>query len=454
MWNPEEEHGVLSHREGEEQHLQAAIQASIDSEMAWHQQQRQEAYARDLQLALCVEDSEQLAHETNLRQQAVLTAQEHSSTQEEQIGSWDCPHCTLRNPPFTPKCQACDQSAPDHVLAFQPIQQDWRFGVELELLIPQGKRDGLSLESIAKDLTRLGSKVKYCGYSHETTSYWKIVTDSSIRENQPKRDLTMELVSPILQGMEGLQSLRQVLTHVRRLGIATNKTCGFHVHVDASSSSSSRLSSLSSLKRLAQCFCAVENAFDLIVSNHSSTTNGRKANSHRFCRSNRLAFGERSNRQRWDQIQGVTSRKELVQWMNPNQDRYRKLNMTNLCRDDRPSTVEFRQHGGVEDVSRAEAWVRLVIRFCQAVATQDRSSSSNSLPRNCLLDEGASLRSEVRALFGLVGCPGLEQFFSMDRQLVDVRRGPLTNEWKCGQCHKVFATSRSLSQHCAACRHC
>jgi hypothetical protein len=123
-----------------------------------------------------------------------------------------------------------------------------RFGLEIEIIGPDGKRDGYTLESIAKDLTPLGGgsagpKVVFMDYSHETTILdWKIVTDSSLSsENGEDRDLCFELVSPVLQGegMAGLESFRAVMANVRKLEIATDASCGFHVHVDAMSSTGS-----------------------------------------------------------------------------------------------------------------------------------------------------------------------------------------------------------------------
>jgi hypothetical protein len=73
---------------------------------------------------------------------------------------------------------------------------------------------------------------------------------------------------------------------------------------------------------------------------------------------------------------------------NPNNDRYRKLILTNLTRPDRPSTCEFRQHGGVSELLVAEAWIRLVLRFCSVTAGGVTASSS------CLLPQGAPLRVE------------------------------------------------------------
>merc|ERR1712095_82993 len=103
----------------------------------------------------------------------------------------------------------------------------------------------------------------------------------------------------------------------------------------------------------------------------------------------------------------------VVLSMNPQYDRYRKLNLTNLTKDDRPSTFEFRHHGGVQDLVEAEAWVRLILLFCQNIVT----SHPYEIEKKCLLHEQATVKDEVRALFDIVGCHGLEQVFTVDRKL-------------------------------------
>jgi hypothetical protein len=179
-----------------------------------------------------------------------------------------------------------------------------RFGVEIEIFVAHGRQDGMTLEWIAEQLTKLGTPSihhkgtnndthettdcwkndanlgppplkRYKGCAHETTDYWKIVTDSSLQGNHLNNDLCFELVSPILKGEDGLMSLRTIMENVRRLGIATNRTCGFHVHVDAEEEEESPLSNLPTLKRVAQSFASLKNAFDLLVSlswdDHSKT---------------------------------------------------------------------------------------------------------------------------------------------------------------------------------------
>lgn len=363
-------------------------------------------------------------------------------SQEHQQGAWDCPSCTVVNRPYSVSCNICSTKAPPHVLSFEPIHS--KFGVELEMMLSDGKQDGFTLESLAEKLTLLSSPlcVKFCGYTHETMDCWKIVTDASIQASKSDRDLSFELVSPVLEGEPGLFELRSMLESIRALGIATNASCGFHVHVDATDTS------LQSLKRIGQCFTSLEDAFDLLVArswDYSSLRDDRRANGNRYCQSNRFAFGDMSNQQRWRQIDEARTVRYLVNLLNPNNDRYRKLNLTNIIKNNRPSTIEYRNHGCVEELMEAEAWVRLVVRFTQTASLCGPTTVA------CLLPEETSVRTQLDCLFDIVGCSGLEQYFCVERRLFQNER--ITNEWKCATCGRRFTTSRSLAQHCAAIGH-
>ena len=407
------------------------------------QQQEGEEQTRQLTLALHESFSTNKKQKLNQELNAYATNYTVDRSEGRHAGCWDCPSCTLVNIPYASKCSACRAIAPSHVLTFEELPS-LRFGLEVEIVIPYGKTDGFSLQSIAKDLTSLGpEKVEFLGYTHATSDCWKIVTDSSIQANNGvHKDLCFELVSPILQGEaeRGLGQMRNIMDNVRKIGIETNASCGFHVHVDAEEGS--QMAGLSALKALSQCFIAVENAFDLLVSNDNGAR--RRTNQNTYCRSNRIAFAQKSNRQRWNEITSVRNKFQLVRKMNPNNDRFRKINLTNIVKDNRPSTCEFRHHGGVQDLQEAETWVRLILGFCY-------NATNSDMAKGCLLHEDAKVKDEVRALFDLVGCQGLEQFFTVDRQLFAEER--LKNEWRCKICRRGFVSSRSLSQHCEAVGH-
>ena len=249
-----------------------------------------------------------------------------------------------------------------------------------------------------------------------------------------------------------------MIENIRKLGVATNQSTGFHVHVDATSSkrlensaaynqASKSMGTLRGVQNVACCFLAFESAFDILVGlSWDKNEEHRRANQNRYCQSNRLKLGQVSNRQRFDRISSTRNYTQLVQLVSPT--RYHKLNLTNIIDRRRPSTCEFRCHGGVESIEEAEAWVRLLLRFCE----QASSSSSNvNIHQCCLLPQGSTPKDELRALFRLLNCSGLEQYFSVERRLFVEDR--IVNPWTCTVCHKIFKDSRSLAQHCTATRH-
>ena len=434
----------------EQQYIDTANRLDRESESLanrMHQEEADEVYVAALNTSATEHEAEQISR----RMETDVLKQKRQRTEERNQGCWDCGACTYTNLPYTKTCAVCGESAPATVLTFCPLAP-MRFGVEIEIIVPDGVRDGYTMESIATELTRIGPpKVHYAGYTHETTEFWKIVRDSSVGGNN-ENDLCFELVSPVLQGDDGLASLRAMLENVRRIGIATNSTCGFHVHVDATKATNpqQRVTSMGTLlgiKRVAQYFVAFENAFDLLVArsweqNHHSSN--RRSDVNRYCKSNRLVFGSLSNRQRWDQIESARNFTSLIHMINPDDDRYFKLNLTNIIHPRRPSTCEFRHHGGVEELPQAEAWVRLVIRFCEQASTGDR----------IILQERSTPKDELDAFFRLIGCDGLAQFFVAEKRLFGgSNNSGLSNDWQCKVCRRSFKTSRDLAQHLNMTRH-
>ena len=101
------------------------------------------------------------------------------------------------------------------------------------------RKFGIEIEFINADRTVLvnalraeGISCAYEGYNHTTRNHWKIVTDATVAGGY-------ELVSPPLQGEEGLLEVKRVLTimHENKRNSdmeLVNRSCGLHVHLDAS----------------------------------------------------------------------------------------------------------------------------------------------------------------------------------------------------------------------------
>lgn len=96
------------------------------------------------------------------------------------------------------------------------------FGIEIEAY-------NCTRERLARELTAAGINVQVEGYNHTNyRDHWKLVTDSSLNG-----DNSFELVSPILQGEQGLEEVEKVCWVLELCDVRVNDSCGLHVHMDA-----------------------------------------------------------------------------------------------------------------------------------------------------------------------------------------------------------------------------
>lgn len=132
-----------------------------------------------------------------------------------------------------------------------------KFGIELEVA-------DISRSKVICVFNAIGVAIKEEGYNHATRGYWKIVSDASVRNG-------FEVVSPVLYGEEGLESVRAVVTALNDAGASVNKTCGFHVHFDA------RDLSVTSVKAIIMRYAAHETEIDAFM------PPSRRADTNKYC---------------------------------------------------------------------------------------------------------------------------------------------------------------------------
>ena len=218
-----------------------------------------------------------------------------------------------------------------------------KFGIEIEAY-------NVDMRVLSAAINAAGVACAVEGYSHQTRAHWKIVSDCSIRGNQG-----FELVSPILEGNNGLMQVEVVCQVLNTLNARINTSCGLHVHIDA------RDINTDGLKRVSKMWMKYENCFDTIV------TPSRINNSY--------AKGLRCKYESLDKafaaIDKATTRNDIINAMNGDgygTSRYHKLNFESLLRH---GTIEFRQHQGTVDGAKITNWVKLVGRFIEcAVAAK------------------------------------------------------------------------------------
>lgn len=252
------------------------------------------------------------------------------------------------------------------------------FGLELEMT----SATHVSTQNVADRMPVHCDVVDSWRQGRASSGSWKLVPDGSIvcSTNAPSCN-TFELVSPVLEGGEGLSRVSQVLRAMPP-EIQVNKSMGFHVHIDVSNLS------VQQLVKVCQNFCKYEDVMDALLP-PSRRTGSEESN--RYFKSNRDSVGGHTLRDVHTMLGACPDIESLSRLMNRD-GRYYKLNMQNLVTGRQP-TLEFRQHSATAVYSKVSAWVR----FCVWLV-----HNSAKLGPPSPFAPGRSLNDQFHALFHFV----------------------------------------------------
>ncbi|MGB1204417.1 MAG: amidoligase family protein [Chitinophagales bacterium] len=202
------------------------------------------------------------------------------------------------------------------------------FGVEIEAFnIPRA--------DLTRALKRAGIKVKTDNRSSDAyeQNYWKVTTDSSIAGNQ-----TFELVSPKLKGTAGIKELEKVCEVLKQKNAKINKSCGLHIHLDATDFS------LDDWKAL------IKNHINYEKLITSFMPKSRRKNT--YCKSMMKSYG--SKKSIYQAIDRCNSIEDIRDFYN---SKYYRLNVQSYFRH---KSVEFRQHSGTIEFEKIKNWILLL----------------------------------------------------------------------------------------------
>ena len=151
-------------------------------------------------------------------------------------------------------------------------------------------------------------------------------------------DQTFELVSPILEGLDGLAQVRTVSEVLTGLGARINISCGLHVHFDASGMD------LMNWKRLIKNYAGLESTID------SMMPQSRRGGANSYCKSMKI-----------NNLNGlIDAATSLNAVRNIFSCRFHKVNTQAFARH---RTIEFRQHSGTFEAAKIENWILWIIGF-------------------------------------------------------------------------------------------
>lgn len=200
------------------------------------------------------------------------------------------------------------------------------FGVEIECY-------NVVRQELIESASESGLAVRSEGYNHaDNRHYYKIVSDGSLRGENCN-----EVVSPILKGTKGMNSLQGICNALAGVGARVNRTCGLHVHIGAEKMSDEHYC------RIVRNYQRIEKAID------SFMPVSRRADNNGFCRS--LAGVDFST---------CSTKSDIVSAMHCS--RYYKVNAVAYSRH---RTIEFRQHSGTVDYEKISHWVKFLAKLVE-----------------------------------------------------------------------------------------
>lgn len=242
------------------------------------------------------------------------------------------------------------------------------FGVEIETSIPTSS---LTAQNWVVGGFRAGRNIP--GFPG-----WQAMHDGSIVPSIGHRGV--EVVSPVLQGIEGLNAITAMVAKLNEMGAKVNRSTGFHVHVGFSNDAQA-------LVRLIFLTANVEPAL-------FAATGSQARVSSTYTKSIKAGFAA-------VQAPGsVNTLRKLQTKVTAVSDRYHVLNVVNLINGNRP-TVEFRVFAGTLNATKMRAYVQISLGLVQLAVENPRRVKWNAAPRVYAFGTGGE--AEVKRLFVMLG---------------------------------------------------
>ena len=185
---------------------------------------------------------------------------------------------------------------------------------------------------------------------NNTGNLWIAAEDSSIYA--PNGMLDHEVISPVLEGQQGLETVKRVMKALKKAGAKTNKSCGLHVTMGVANCSA-RWSRMAAKKK-ASCMVNLADAY-IYFMDYGFSELCSSSRSPRSSNASNYASYPSTN---WDSMFGTATKQDFVHaGIRPMFTLGRgALNFNNLWSS---GVVEFRQHNGTLDGNKIVNWALL-----------------------------------------------------------------------------------------------
>lgn len=271
--------------------------------------------------------------------------------------------------------------------------KEQRFGIEIEMT-------GLTRQSAAQVLSEhFGHSISNDGGYYGEYSVldgesrrWKIMSDGSIncqkKENgrlvHADNNYSVELVSPICH-WEDIETIQEIVRKLRGAGMVADRSCGIHIHVDASPHNAG------TLRNITNIMAAKE---DLIY----KAMEVEVAREHQYCKKVEQSFLDELNRKKPKTL-GEVSRIWYGgadrSYQHYDNSRYHCLNLHSVFQK---GTIEFRLFNSTTHAGKIKAY----IQFCLAISAQALNQRCASRQKTHSSNEKYTFRTWLLRL-GLIG---------------------------------------------------
>ena len=225
------------------------------------------------------------------------------------------------------------------------------FGIEVEFISPNSISD--TARHINSVLFDHNLQITTTHYSDSNSRIWRLKPDGSVGGG----GYGMELVSPILQGDEGVRELELFLNAINTIeGVRVNRSCGLHVHVGVSDWK------IKQFRNLYKRYIKFESAIDNVL------PNSRRNSNNQYCRStsDQFVYSDGQLTEAYKNLQRCRTAQQIKRAIG---GRYTKLNIESFRKH---GTVEFRHHSGTTNVGKIMSWLRIALTMTKA-ADENRS---------------------------------------------------------------------------------
>lgn len=271
--------------------------------------------------------------------------------------------------------------------------KEQRFGIEIEMT-------GITREEAARvTAAYFGTRSSYGGTYYDTYvaldgqgREWKFMSDGSITAEQKVgdqrvsagREYKTEMVSPICR-YEDIVPIQEIIRELKKHGAITNKSCGIHVHIDASPFDARTLRNITNIMASKE---------DLIYKALKVSV----ARENQYCHKVEERFLEELNQKKPKTLDGVeqiwyggTSRR----YEHYDESRYHCLNLHSVFQK---GTIEFRLFNGTLHAGKIKAY----IQFSLAISAQALNQACASRRKTQTTNEKYTFRTWLLRL-GLIG---------------------------------------------------